>query len=198
MRPRPDEVTIANPARLQAILDQGARRGRIPARLPLYYTEFGFQTNPPDRTLGVSLRRQAEYLNQSEWIAYRQSRVRGVAQYLLRDDLGNGGVQSGLKFADGRVKPAYGAYRFPIWVVRRGVSVTVFGQVRHAHEGASGVVRVQVRLPGKDWATYRTLRPNRKGFVLSSLWSKRGSWRLVWEPDGGPTDISRIAREATR
>ncbi|HVE68081.1 MAG TPA: hypothetical protein VNB64_05815 [Solirubrobacteraceae bacterium] len=197
-RPRPDEVTIANPGRLQAILDQGARRGRLSARLPVYYTEFGFQTNPPDRVLGVSLRRQAEYLNQSDWMAFRQSRVRGIAQYLLRDDLGNGGFQSGLKFSDGRIKPAYGAYRFPIWVVRRGVSVTVFGQVRHARDGASGVVRVQVRLPGKDWSTYRTVKPNRKGFVLTRLWSKRGSWRLVWEPDGGQPDISRVAREATR
>jgi hypothetical protein len=197
-RPRPDEVTIANPSRLLTIINQGARLGRLPGNLPLYYTEFGFQTDPPDRALGVSLRHQAEYLNQSDWIAYRQPRVKGIAQYLLRDDIGNGGFQSGLKFADGRVKPAYGAYRFPIWVIRRGVSVTVFGQVRHAREGAAGVVRVQVRLPGKDWATYRTVKPNRKGFVLSRLWSKRGSWRLVWEPDGGQSDISRVAREATR
>lgn len=197
-RPRPDEVTIANPSRLLTILNQGARLGRLPGNLPLYYTEFGFQTDPPDRALGVSLRHQAEYLNQSDWMAYGQRRVQGTAQYLLRDDIGNGGFQSGLKFADGRVKPAYGAYRFPIWVIRRGVSVTVFGQVRHAGEGASGNVRVQVRVPGKHWATYRTVKPNRKGFVLSRLWSKRGSWRLVWEPDGGQPDISRIAREATR
>jgi hypothetical protein len=197
-RPRPDEVTIANPSRLLTIINQGARLGRLPGNLPLYYTEFGFQTDPPDRALGVSLRHQAEYLNQSDWMAYGQRRVQGIAQYLLRDDIGNGGFQSGLKFADGRVKPAYGAYRFPIWVIRRGVSVTVFGQVRHAAEGASGNVRVQVRLPGKDWATYRTVKPDRKGFVLTRLWSKRGRWRLVWQPDGGQPDISRIATEATR
>jgi hypothetical protein len=196
--PRPDEITIANPSLLQAILSQGARRGRLSGNLPLYYTEFGFQTNPPDRILGVPLLRQAEYLNQSEWMAYRQPRVQGIAQYLLRDDTGNGGFQSGLKFADGRLKPAYEAYRFPIWAVRRGVSVTVFGQVRHAGDGASGVVRVQVRVPGKDWATYRTVKPNRKGFVLATQWSKRGSWRLVWESAAGRIDMSRVTREATR
>jgi hypothetical protein len=195
--PRPDEITIANPSRLQAILSQGARRGRLPGNLPMYYTEFGFQTNPPDRVLGVPLNRQAEYLNQSEWMAYRQPRVKAIAQYLLRDDIGNAGFQSGLKFSDGRLKPAYNAFRFPIWVVRRGVSVTVFGQVRHAGDGASGIVRMQVRVPGKDWATYRTVKPNRKGFVLATLWSKRGVWRLVWE-SAGRTDISRVTREATR
>lgn len=197
-RPRPDEVTIANPSRLLTIVNQGARLGRLPGGLPLHYTEFGFQTDPPDRTLGVPLRRQAEYLNQSDWIAYRHPRIGSVAQYLLRDDTGIGGFQSGLKFSDGRIKPSYGAFRFPIWVVRRGVSVTVFGQVRHARDGAPGVVRVQVRLPGKDWTTYRTVRPNRKGFVLTRLWSRRGQWRLSWEPEGGPIDISRVAREATR
>jgi hypothetical protein len=191
-------VTFANPSRLITILNQGARLGRLPGNLPLYYTEFGFQTDPPDNVLGVPLRRQAEYLNQSDWIAYRQARVRGVAQYLLRDDSGNGGFQSGLKFADGRVKPSYGAYRFPVWVVRQGVSVTVFGQVRHAREGEPGIVRVQVRLPGKGWATYRSVKPNSQGFVLSRMWSKRGVWRLVWEPDGGQPDISRVTREATR
>jgi hypothetical protein len=197
-RPRRDEITIANLSRLEAILAQGARRGRLRGGLPIYYTEYGFQTNPPDRILGVSPSRQAAYLNQSDWIAYRQRRVRGIAQYLLRDDVGNDGFQSGLRFADGRAKPSWAAYRLPIWVVRRGVSVTVFGQVRHAPDGAPGVVRVQLRLPRRGWSTYRTVKPNRKGFVLSRMWSKRGAWRLVWEPISGPSVVSRVATEATR
>ena len=57
---------------------------------------------------------------------------------------------------------------------------------------------MQVRLPGKDWATYRTVKPNRKGFVLSKMWSRRGKWRLVWEPDSGQQEVSRVAREASR
>jgi hypothetical protein len=196
--PRRDEITIANISRLQTILNQAARLGRIPARLPIYYTEFGFQTNPPDRILGVSLSKQGEYLNQSDFLAYNQRAVQGLAQYLLRDDTGNSGFQSGLRFSDGRMKPSYDAYRFPVWVVRHGVSVTVFGQVRQAADGTAGVVRIQVRLPGKDWATYRSVKPNRKGFVLSKMWSRRGKWRLVWEPDSGQLQISRVAREASR
>jgi hypothetical protein len=195
---RRDEITIANLPRLQAILAQGARRGRLPGGLPVYYTEYGFQTNPPDRNLGVKPEKQAQYLNQSDWIAYRANAVKGIAQYLLQDDSANNGFQSGLKFADGRLKPSYGAYRFPIWVVRHGVSVTVFGQVRQAGDGARGVVRVQVRLPGQQFTTYRSIAPNSKGFVFTKLNSRHGEWRLYWEPEAGPIEISRVTKEASR
>jgi hypothetical protein len=58
---------------------------------------------------------------------------------------------------------------------------------------------MQVRVPKqKQWATLRTVKPNRKGFVLAKFWSRRGSWRLVWEPDSGQQEISRVAREANR
>ena len=193
-----DEITISSAVRLKTIMAQAVRRGRIGPGLPVYYTEFGFQTNPPDRILGVPLAVQASYLNQSEWIAFRDPAVRGVSQYLLRDDGGLGGFQTGLRFSDGRAKPSLAAYRFPIWVVRRGISVTVFGQVREAADGATGVVRVQVRLPGRQFATYRTLTPNRKGFVTVTMWSRRGRWRLIWEPAGGTPLISRETQEAFR
>jgi hypothetical protein len=193
--PRRDEITIANASRLKRILAQAARLGRIPPNLPIHYTEFGFQTNPPDRTLGVTLKRQAAYLNQSAWIAYRDRDVKSLAQYLLRDDPGLSGFQSGLEFSDGREKPGLLAYRMPIHVVRRGIFVTVFGQVRRAR----GSVRVQVRLPGREFTTYRTVTPNRKGFVLANrVRSRRGEWRLYWEPGDGPPEISRTAQEASR
>ena len=196
--PRPDEITIANPSRLRAILAQGAARGRLARGLPIYYTEFGFQTNPPDRSLGVKLARQADYLSQSDYLAYRDSTVRGIAQYLLRDDRELSGFQSGLEFSDGRHKPGYDAYRFPVWVVRKGVSVTVFGQVRESGDTSGGSVHIQLKLPKKDWTTFKTVRPNARGFVLSKFWSKRGTWRLVWTPASGATITSRTAKESSR
>jgi hypothetical protein len=198
-RPRPDEITIANASRLKLILAQAARRGRIPRGLPIHYTEFGFQTNPPDRTLGVTLKRQAAYLNQSLWIAFRDRDVKSLAQYLLRDDPGLAGFQSGLEFSDGREKPSLHAYRMPIHVVRRGIFVTVFGQVRQARDGARGTVRVQVKLPGRDFTTYRSVTPNRMGFVLANrIRSRHGEWRLYWAPETGSPEISRTAQEASR
>jgi hypothetical protein len=197
-RPRRDEITISSISRLKTILAQGARRGLIPRGLPIYYTEFGFQSRPPDRTLGVPLSLQAAYLDQSEWIAYRDRAVRGLAQYLLRDDPQLAGFQSGLEFVDGRAKPALAAYRFPLWVVRRGVSAIVFGRVRPGH-GAGGTVHIQLKLPGKgrSFSDFLTAHPNSAGFFVVKHWSRRGTWRARFDPGGGGQSLaSRTAHES--
>jgi hypothetical protein len=142
----------------------------------------------------------AAYLDQSEWIAYRDRAVRGLAQYLLRDDPQLGGFQSGLEFRDGRAKPALDAYRLPIWVVRRGVSVTVFGRVRPHQDRGQGTVRIQMRLPGRrSFSDFLTARPNAAGFCVVRHWSRRATWRVMWEPPGGGEPlISRTAHESSR
>src|SRR5690606_23460498 len=47
-KPKGDAITIAVIRRLGKALDKAARAGRLPRRLPIYNTEFGIQTNPPD------------------------------------------------------------------------------------------------------------------------------------------------------
>ncbi|MEA2663518.1 MAG: hypothetical protein QOI11_462, partial [Candidatus Eremiobacteraeota bacterium] len=49
-----NEITVASVGRLKTLLKQASARGRIPGGLPIFYTEYGFQTNPPDSTFGVS------------------------------------------------------------------------------------------------------------------------------------------------
>ena len=78
--------------------------------------------------------RQAAYLNQSDWMAYRDPRVRAVAQYKLVDDAAPASFQSGLRFVDGRAKPGYDAYRLPIWVTG-AAAAAIYGQVRPARDG---------------------------------------------------------------
>ena len=129
------------------MLDQAARARRIPRGLPVFYTEFGFQTNPPDRIFGVRVALQAGYINQSDWMAYRDRRVRAVAQYKLVDEASLSSFQSGLRFLDGRAKPAYDAYRLPIWVSGRGSRLRVYGQVRPAADSTPQVVQIQNRPP---------------------------------------------------
>ena len=53
-----------------------------------------------------------------------------VAQYKLIDEAALASFQTGLRFIDGRAKPAYDAYRLPIWVSGRGSRLRVYGQVR--------------------------------------------------------------------
>src|SRR5439155_4119294 len=76
--PNRDQVTISTLPRLTRTLDHALRRWGVRRRLPLWLTEYGYQTDPPDPFLGVSWNRQAAYLNEAEEIAYRNRRVRGL------------------------------------------------------------------------------------------------------------------------
>jgi len=189
------EITISSASRLRRVLDQAARARRIPRGLPVLYTEFGFQTNPPDRVFGVRAALQADYVNQSDWIAYRDPRVRAVAQYKLVDEASLASFQSGLRFLDGRPKPAYDAYRLPIWVSGRGSRLRVYGQVRPAPDATPQVVLIQVRPPrGGAFATVKTVTVrSRRGHFLVRVPARPGVWRLAW---GGL--LSREARVAPR
>jgi hypothetical protein len=149
-----DIVNMLSIRRLGNYLDSAARAGRVPPRLPIYVTEFGLQSNPPDPTITTSLARQAEELNRKEELAYRYPRLRSFAQYLLWDDpvrpgptkVAWAGFQTGLRFTDNQPKPAWSAYRLPIVVhpARRGARI--WGRVRPGH--GRRAVRLEVLLGG--------------------------------------------------
>ena len=80
-------------------------------RRPLWITEYGYQTNPPDHVFGVPWAKQASYLTQAFAIARRNPRIELMLWFLLKDEPVLSGWQSGLMTADGRRKPAYGAFR---------------------------------------------------------------------------------------
>jgi hypothetical protein len=76
-----------------------------------WITEYGYQTNPPDKFFGVSWARQATYLSQAFARARRHPRVDMMLWYLLQDEPSLGGWQSGLQTTQGRPKPAFKAYQ---------------------------------------------------------------------------------------
>jgi hypothetical protein len=80
-------------------------------RKPIWITEYGFQTSPPDRLFGVSFSRQASYVKQSFAIARANSRIAMMIWFMLRDDGNLSGWQSGFFTAAGKKKPAYNAFR---------------------------------------------------------------------------------------
>ena len=178
------EITIGTASRLSRLLDQAARAKRIPARLPIHYTEHGWQTNPPDQFFGVTQDQQSEYINQSDWIAYNNARVHTVAQYKIVDDENIGsGFQMGLKLLDGTAKPAYDAYKLPIWVSGTGTEVTVYGQVRPAENGSAQTVEIQ-RAAGAG-AAFQTVDDRRRwnsanGTFTTKVANSGGIWRLRW------------------
>jgi hypothetical protein len=80
---------------------------RLYGRLRIWITEYGFQTNPPDRGFGVSWARQAAYLREAWSIARANPRVDVFLWFLLEDEAPLGRWQSGLVAADGTRKPAF-------------------------------------------------------------------------------------------
>jgi Glycosyl hydrolase catalytic core len=76
----------------------------------IWITEYGYQTNPPDRAFGVTYARQALYLRQAYGYARRHPRVDMFLWFLLRDEARLDRWQSGLMTAAGRRKTAYAAF----------------------------------------------------------------------------------------
>jgi hypothetical protein len=209
-----DFVTIANLPKLTRTLNGILHHyGRTkPGGLPLYLTEFGYQTSPPD-PIGVSLRRQAAYLNEAEFIAYTNPAVRTLDQFLLVDDKPIPGVsrksfaawgatfQSGLMYENGHKKPSFNAYRLPIHVphpsVKRGHPVRVWGLVRIAPNGQAQQITIQFKRRGKG-RKFRNLAVRQTepthGYVDTRVRVPgSGLIRLVWqEPGARKASYSRL------
>jgi hypothetical protein len=73
----------------------------------VWITEYGYQTNPPDKLFGVSWAKQAAYMKQAYALARKNPRIDMLLWFLLRDDTARGGWQSGLITATGRKKPSF-------------------------------------------------------------------------------------------
>jgi len=171
-----DLVNLLVIRRLGFYLDKAAKAGRLPARLPIYDTEFGLQSNPPDPTISTSLAKQARELNEKEELSYRYPRLRSYSQYLLHDDplrpgpraIAWSGFQTGLRFAEGPPKPSWYAYRLPLVVHARGRGVSIWGRVRPGSGERSAQLEV---LRGGRWQDAgRPVRTDGDGFFTA----KRG------------------------
>jgi hypothetical protein len=77
----------------------------------LWITEYGYQSNPPDKKFGVSLAKQAQDLTQSYAIARKNPRIDMLLWFLVRDESNvASGWQSGLETPAGKKKPAWKAF----------------------------------------------------------------------------------------
>jgi hypothetical protein len=183
------DITLASIGRLSLWLDRGARAGRWPRSLPIYSTEFGFQTNPPDKRAGVSTSAQAQYLNQADYMAWTDPRLRSVAQYELFDERDLGAFQTGLRFADGRAKPGLAAYRLPTWAFEKRGYTYVWGMVRPARGGSQAVVVQYYDARRREWRRVRTVSVSGvQRFVYLRTRARGKYFRLVWD-----SEVSRKA-----
>jgi hypothetical protein len=108
---RGDNVDVQGMPRLYAALSKAFHR-----RVLVWVTEFGVQTNPPDKPQGVSFSQQSAQLRQAYTAFSRSGRVKLMIWFLVRDEDIAGrefaaGFQSGLELFNGKRKPAFAVFR---------------------------------------------------------------------------------------
>jgi hypothetical protein len=171
-----DTITMATLPRLLTDVQKA-----FGARTRIWLTEYGYQTNPPDRLLGVSYAAQARYVSEAALRAYQAPRVDILIHYLVQDEPNPARWQSGVYTAGERAKPALQAFRFPLaQESRTGRRTVLWGQVR----------------PGSGARTYRLLRydngtwvrvgPDRRtstrGYLTRAVNAAPGARYRLWIP----------------
>jgi hypothetical protein len=187
--PERDDVMIGALSRLSNALNLAARAHAIPASVPIYLTEFGVQSYP-NKQLGVSVSKQAEYDAIAERIAWSNPRVVAFSQYLLKDDPlggapgssvhgGTVGFQTGLEYVSGAPKPLYSAWPVPLTVSKHGHGFSLWGLVRPA-KGATKLTVLVRRKGSKRYSKLATVATNSLGYWTLTSHTAGVAWRVQW------------------
>ncbi|HEX6459626.1 MAG TPA: hypothetical protein VF032_11965 [Thermoleophilaceae bacterium] len=185
------DITLSTLSRLTKVLKAGAHGHAIRSGLPVYFTEYGIQSNPPDRQFGASPTKQAMYLNQADYIAYKNKSIRSVAQYELFDDGNVALFNTGLLFHSGAPKPSFDAYRLPVWATKKKSKTSLWLWVRPAG-GSPQQVQIQ-HDTGSGFQTVGTKTTNSRGFATVTESGTSGRWRIAWTGPDGVQHFSRAA-----
>jgi hypothetical protein len=210
--PLPNWITMQNLGSLEHLL-VGAYEayGQLPRshQVPLYLTEFGYESDPPNPYVQNSTTQQATWINEVEYMAWKDSYVKTLNQFELVDSRPRHGAkpgsraywatfQTGLEFQNGKPKPALAAFRLPIWLPseRHGSSVAVWGQLRPADHTTrqTGLIEYQPRGSGTWQAGSGDLvsTTNSEGFFFDHVpIPSAGRVRLAWADPSGTVYYSR-------
>jgi hypothetical protein len=208
----PDYADLPQLPALEATLEGAAAAYGMSTRVPLYDTEFGYQTNPPEtilRAINPSL--AAAWANQAEYMSWRDPRVVSWDQYLLTDPPpGPSSFDTGLEFYDGKPKALYYAFRMPIYLPvttgARGRALEVWGCVRPAHYvllGSDVPQVAQIQFKATPDAKYQTIErvplTDPYGyFDTFADFPSSGFVRIGWSYPHGETIHSRTVPIAIR
>ena len=172
-----ENITMADLERLLSHV-----RSAWGTRKRIWLTEYGYQTSPPDRLLGVSQSTQARYLAEAALRAYRAPRVDMLIHFLVRDEASVARWQSGLYTIRNAPKLSASSFRLPLaQVSRRGAVATLWGQVR------PGSGRQEYRLRstrGGGWRWLGGIRTtSSRGYFIVRVRLPRGASVQLWSRD---------------
>ena len=120
------EVTMATLPKLIAEVKRD-----FGAHTRIWLTEYGYNSKPPSKWLGVPNSVQARYVGEAALRVYLAPRVDMLIHFLVRDEPNARKWTSGFLTSRGKVKPSFNAYALPfVQVSRHRTRTTVWGQVR--------------------------------------------------------------------
>lgn len=197
----PDLANTGDIDQLFRILDPVTRTRRIVKTggglFGVYFTEYGYETNPPDPRFGFPQGTQSRYLQEAAYIAWRTPRIKMMQQYLYFDDpnLFSGGsnvtFQTGLRFSTqnggGAPKQSLSSFPYPFFVdtryrpaLNRGVPFSrrrarIWGQVR---PGGATTVTIEYSAGCSTYSPVATLRTNFRGYFSRIQAVRSGCYRF--------------------
>lgn len=183
--PSADRVQLGELGKLTALLRALRAKGRLARSLPLWLTEYGYDSDPPDPR-GVSETTRSRYAGQALFLAWRSREVRSFPQFLLEDTPALGDFQTGLFTARGRPKPgAVRAFTMPFTATAvrtlqgRG-AVVAFGKVRPGRTAQGVVLQRRATTRGR-WRQVACLATDGQGIYSAVLPEVgQGEYRAVW------------------
>jgi len=161
-------LTMAHLPQIRALVT------RLFGHKPLWLTEYGVQTNPPDRFSGVSPARQATRISQAALRVWEQPGTTILIQFLVQDEPSVGGWQSGLFTARAKPKPARSAFAVPLaQMSRHGTRTVLWGQIRPGNGRRAFHLQ---RWTGHRWANVGGVKlTGRSGTLRAVVTAKQGT-----------------------
>jgi hypothetical protein len=202
----PDYADLPKLPSLEATLDGAAAAYGSTTRFPIYDTEFGLQTNPPETIArAISPTLAAYYMNWAEYMSWSDPRVASWDQYLLADPQGESHFDTGLMFADGTPKDSmYDAFRIALYLPHpsgnHGQALEVWGCVRPAHFAmlaSKAPQSASIQFKPSSGGAFKTIQrvtitDNYGYFTTPVTFPSSGSVRIAWARPGGGPLYSRI------
>jgi hypothetical protein len=199
----PDFADLPQLGALEGTLDRLNRVYGSRSRFPIWNTEFGYRTHPPDPRVRTSQATAALYMNWAEYLSWRNPRLNSFMQFLYVDPY-TGVFASGLYEINGHPKATLTAFRMPLYMpsaaTRRGRAIEVWGGARPAafvRGPQTAVLQFKARRGG--WKTIGRVRLNRRGyFDVRTRFSSSGTVRASWRAPGGSPLYSRYVSVTVR
>ena len=199
-RSDPDFADLPELPRLAHTLDRLNAVYGSHTHFPIWDTEYGFRTIPPDPHEGINPTTAAYYMNWAEYLSYKQPRTYSYSQYVLMDQAPPAYFDTGLINPDGSLKPGFDAYRMPLFLptttMNSGQQVEVWGGVRPANyawlDTGGQTQSVQIQFQANSAAPWQVIDTvpitNPKGyFDVHLAFPSSGTVRLAWTyPVGDP------------